>query len=299
MVDDVELRPVQDADAEALAAIQDAQDIAWWGAPDGDVEDVRSELDRVRFAHGSLTDASRMALVGGRAVGSVLLTGHGRADLAVDPAAPRVDEVRRLLVDWAVAAGASMMESPEQDRERLAVLEAAGFEPVRSSFELERAAGVDDLGPAAWPPGIAPSSFRPGIDDEELHAMIYSVWMDVPGHTFRPLDEWRALFVDDASFDPELAVVARRDGGGGAIAGCAMGRIFVGTVGWVSQLAVGRPDRGLGLGRSLLVEAFHRLAARNVEILGLGVEAENDTALGLYRSVGLEVTREFVHCARS
>jgi ribosomal protein S18 acetylase RimI-like enzyme len=295
----IELRAATPGDVEALAAMQDAQDIAWWGAPDGDVDDVRSELDRVRFAHGSLADGSRIALVGGRAVGSVLLTGHGRADLAVDPGAPDVDEVRRLLVDWAVAAGASMMESPVQDRERVAALEAAGFVPVRSSFELERAAGPDDLGPGEWPPGIAPSPFRPGVDDEELHTMIYSVWMDVPGHTFRPLEEWRALFVDDASFDPELAVVARRDDGNGAIAGCAMSRIFLGTVGWVSQLAVGRPDRGLGLGRSLLVEAFHRLAARDVEILGLGVEAENDTALGLYRSVGLEVTREFVHCARS
>jgi ribosomal protein S18 acetylase RimI-like enzyme len=53
----------------------------------------------------------------------------------------------------------------------------------------------------------------------------------------------------------------------------------------------------VGLGRALLVESFHRLSATGVEILGLGVEAANVNALGLYRSVGLEVAREWVHCS--
>jgi ribosomal protein S18 acetylase RimI-like enzyme len=73
--------------------------------------------------------------------------------------------------------------------------------------------------------------------------------------------------------------------------------MYTGGVGWVSQLAVGRPDRGLGLGRSLLIESFRRLTAGGAETLALDVEAENATALGLYRSVGLDVTREWVHCS--
>ena len=299
MIDGVELRPATDDDVEALAAIQDAEDVAWWGVPDGDIDDMWTELERVRFAHGSLEVATRIALVAGRPVGSVLLSGHGRADVAIDPSHADVAEVRRRLVAWAVDAGTTTLESLAQDRDRLATLAEFGFRPTRSSFELERSGDVSDLGPTRWPAGIAPAPFRPAVDDEEVHEMIYSVWLDVEGHTYRPLEEWRTLFLADPSFDADLAVVARRDDGTGPVAGFAGGRVFTGTVGWVSQVAVGRPDRGIGLGRALLVEAFTRLAARDVEILGLGVEAANATALGLYRSVGLEVAREFVHCTRA
>ncbi len=96
---------------------------------------------------------------------------------------------------------------------------------------------------------------------------------------------------------PNLVVIARRDDGSGPVAGAAICRMFTGGVGWVSQLAVGRPDRGVGLGRSLLIESFHRLVAAGAETLALDVEAENATALGLYRTVGLDVAREWVHCS--
>jgi ribosomal protein S18 acetylase RimI-like enzyme len=295
----VELRPATDGDVETLAAIQAAEDIAWWGVPDGDVDDMRSELERVRFAHGSLEAGTRMAVVAGHPVGFVLLSGHGRAGMTIDPSHPGLAEVQRCLVAWAVEAGATTMESLAQDHDRLATLAAFGFHPTRSSFELERSGDVSDLGPTRWPAGIAPVPFRPAVDAEEVHELIYSVWLDVEGHTYRPFEEWRTLFLADPAFEADLAVVARLDDGAGPVAGFAFGRVFTGTVGWVSQVAVGRPARGVGLGRALLVEAFTRLAAREVEILGLGVEAANATALGLYRSVGLEVAREFVHCTRA
>jgi ribosomal protein S18 acetylase RimI-like enzyme len=37
---------------------------------------------------------------------------------------------------------------------------------------------------------------------------------------------------------------------------------------------------------------------RNPRIIGLGVEAENANALGLYRSVGFDICREWIHCSR-
>lgn len=75
-------------------------------------------------------------------------------------------------------------------------------------------------------------------------------------------------------------------------------RTFTGGVGWVSQLGVARTARGLGLGRPLLIESCRRLGVKEPRIVGLGVEAENSNALGLYRSVGLEIAREWIHCAR-
>ena len=91
-------------------------------------------------------------------------------------------------------------------------------------------------------------------------------------------------------------MIARGDAGEGPIVGCALGRTFTGDVGWVSQLGVAHPARGRGLGRALLVESCRRLATGELRIIGLGVEAENANALGLYRSVGFEIVREWVHC---
>jgi mycothiol synthase len=297
------LRSATDDDTQALFDVQAAQDTAWWGTPDGDLGDTSAELDRVRHAMGSLEVGTRVAVAGrqgsadGTIVGAAMLTGHGHTNLAVDPGARAADEAVRALVAWLIAAGGTQLDTPAQDVGRLSLFAEFGFTPRRSSFDLERSVPVDDLGPTVWPAGIGPAVFRPGHDDEEVHEMIYSVWTDVAGHTDRPLAEWRALFLHDSVFVPELAVLARRDGGTGAVAGVAMCRTFAGGIGWVSQLAVGRPDRGIGLGRALLVESLHRLAATGAHTLGLGVEAENTNALGLYRSVGLEVAREWVHCS--
>lgn len=296
----VVLRPATDADVDALCAVQAAQDTAWWGTPDGDVDDTRAELDRVRLAMGSLDRGARVAVVRGAessVVGFALLTGHGHTNLAIAPSASRAVAAQRRLVDWLTESGGTQIDAPVQDRALLHVLEKVGYRPTRSSFELERPADVADLGPTVWPDGIGPAPFRLGVDDEEVHALIYPMWADVEGHTDRRLDEWRALLLHEASYVPELAVLARRNEGSGPVAGVALCRTFAGGIGWINQLAVGYPDRGVGLGRALLVESFHRLSATGVEIFGLGVEADNVNALGLYRSVGLEVAREWVHCS--
>ncbi len=295
----IDLRAANFDDLDAIAGIFAAEDTKWWGEPDGDADDARNELDRVVLAAGSLESGSRVAVVDGALVGVGLLVGHGHTTVAVDPASPCSDAVRLALIDWLSEHGGVQFESPSQDTERLAQLGSRGFVPCRSSFDLERPADVSDLPAPMWPSGIALAPFRLGVDDEELHSMIYEFWTDVPGHTYRPIDEWRSLILAGSWFDPDLVLVARSDGGAGPAVGCALGRTFTSKVGWVTQLGVTGAVRGLGVGRALLTEACHRLArTAGVELIGLGVEAENSNALGLYRSVGMEITREWVHCAR-
>jgi ribosomal protein S18 acetylase RimI-like enzyme len=294
----VSLRPASFADLESISRVTDAQDVAWWGAPDGDIDDTRVELDQVVEIAGSLEAGSRVAVVDDQVVGFGLLAGHGRTSTAVDPAAPDAVRARAELFAWLVAAGATEIEAPAQDAERLAAIEDVGLVPVRSSFDLERSSDISDLERPVWPDGLAVVPFRHGIDDAEAHETIYSVWLDVEGHTYRPLEEWRARLLGGPWFDDDLVVLVRRDGGEGSIAGVALVRRFAeGTVGWVSQLAVARTDRGRGLGRAVLLEACHRLGATDVGVIALGVEAVNAAALGLYRSVGFEIAREWVHCA--
>lgn len=303
---DLVLRPVTDADVDVVTDLIAAQDVAWWGEPDADADDTRLEFDRVRLAWGSVEAGARLALLGTAPVGVAMVFDHGQTTLAVPPVSPDPGVVTHVLLDWLLDHGAESVDAPVGDAVRIGVIEQRGFARDRSSFELERSADVGDLGPTAWPHGYVSRPFRPGVDERELHEMIYSVWTDVPGHTHRPLEEWRTLLLSGPTFDPDLVVLARHRGDGaivvderghdGPIAGVAICRRFGGGVGWVSQLAVGRDHRGVGLGRALLVDAFHRLAAQDgTSLLALGVEAENAAALGMYRSVGLDIAREYVH----
>jgi ribosomal protein S18 acetylase RimI-like enzyme len=298
-MDGLELRaPVED-DLEAIARVVHAQDIAWWGEPDGDLDDVRDDLERVRRAMGSLEVGARVAVVDGSVVGVAMAVGHGHTSVAVDVPDGDSSAVRRALFAWLADFGDDVqIESPAQDADRMTDLDALGFRPLRSSFDLERSGDTADLADPTWPDGIVPVPLHVGVDDEELHEMIYSFWTNVPGHTYRPIDEWRSLFLDGSWFDADLVVVARNGDGRGSLQGCAIARMFTGSVGWVSQLGVARTARGVGLGRALLIESCRRLGVKEPRIIGLGVEAENSNALGLYRSVGFEVAREWIHYTR-
>jgi GNAT superfamily N-acetyltransferase len=301
---EIELRAPVDGDIEEISRVVDAQDTGWWGAPDGDIDDVRNELERIRLAMGSLAVGARVAVVNEVIVGVAMRVGHGHTNVAVDPAVNDAPAVRRALFNWLVGVGVGVgvgdveIDAPAQDVDRLSELAELGLTPQTSSFELERPGDASDLPEVAWPEGIVVSPFRLGTDDEELHEMIYSFWTDVPGHTHRPIDEWRSVILAGSWFDPDLIVVARTDGGKGPIVGTALGRMFTGDVGWVTQLGVARSARGIGLGRTILVEACQRLSHKEPRIIGLGVEAENVNALGLYRSAGFDVVREWIHCAR-
>ena len=258
------------------------------------------ELERVRRATGSLDVGARVAVVEGAVVGVAMSVGHGHTSVAIDATDGDASVVRRALFRWLAEFGDDVqIDAPAQDVERLTDLDALGFTPLRSSFELERPGDIADLPDPTWPDRIVPVPFRLGADDEELHEMIYSFWTDVPGHTYRPIDEWRSSILAGQWFDPQLVVLARSDDRGGPIQGCALTRMFTGSVGWVSQLGVARTARGLGLGRALLIESCRRLGVKAPRIIGLGVEAENANALGLYRSVGFEIAREWIHCSRS
>jgi GNAT superfamily N-acetyltransferase len=295
----VDLRVPLEGDVEAIGRVVDAQDTAWWGAPDGDLDDVRDELKRVRRAMGSLDVGARVAVMEGSVVGVAMAVGHGHTSVAVGSADGDASAVRRALVAWLAGLGDDVqIDSPAQDVERWSDLGDLGFTPLRSSFELERPGDIADLACPTWPDGIVPVPFRLGVDDEELHEMIYSFWTDAPGHTHRPIDEWRAWILAGPWHEADLVVAARSDEGRGSFQGGVVARTFTGGVGWVSQLGVSRTARGLGLGRALLIESCRRLGAKEPRIIGLGVEAENANALGLYQSVGFVVAREWIHCAR-
>lgn len=286
------LRPARAEDVPALGRLQRELDVAWWGREETDDTDVAHLLRWV----GDLDARSRVLPGPEGIVGYAAVTAGGDATLAVAPGLPA--DRRRAALDallaWLVAspAGAVLeLDAPRQDLERLDALARHGLLPLRSQFDLERPANAP-LATPAWPAGVDLVPFRDDLAPA-LHTLVYSVWADVPGHHWRPYDEWRHLFLHVEPFDPGLQVVAARDG---APVGVALSRVSAGTDGWVSQLAVARDEQGRGLGRALLLEALRRLASAGTDRVGLGVSARNAAALGLYRSAGLEIVRETAVC---
>lgn len=165
---DIDLRAPIEGDVEAIARVVDAQDTAWWGEPDGDIDDLRDQLERVRRATGSLEVGVRVAVVEGSLVPVAMAVGHGHTSVSVDSADRDASAVRRALFACLADFGDDVqIESPAQDAERLGDLDALGFTPLRSSFELERPGDVADLPDPVWPDGIVPVPFRLGVDDED------------------------------------------------------------------------------------------------------------------------------------
>jgi ribosomal protein S18 acetylase RimI-like enzyme len=280
------IRPATAADVPALTDLFGRHDTAWFGA----VEESEKEIaDRL----GSVEDlATNTALVfdGEGLLGAAM---RWRTDTTLI-VAPDIDPhpVYDQLVPWLAAGTPSHVEVLGRDDALREYLEARGWRHRRSSFELF--GKVDDtlhLDRPLRPDGITVRGFGPD-DAAAVHHLIYvdAGWADVPGHHYRELTEWRSIFLGDW-FRPDEQVLAWR---GERLVGVALTRHWDDGTGWISQLATARDERRHGLGRALLLQALATLVAAGASQLGLSVLAQNRGALGLYRSVGLEIDREWM-----
>jgi ribosomal protein S18 acetylase RimI-like enzyme len=276
------VRPATPVDRPDLIALALAEDAAWSGAPPVSAEEAGEFID----AYGPGVIFER----GGRVAGYAALGEGGATILLADPGddpGPALE----VLVAWLGERGHHEVDTYAGDARRIAWLEAHGFTHRRSSFDLHRAINPP-LAPAVWPSAVAVARYRPGEDDAVVHPLIYvdAAWGEVPGHTQLSLEAWRSMLTP-----AYRGWVARRDG---RPVGWVVGRVFPDGRGWIEQLAVARPERGLGLGRALLLHSLAELRSRGATSLALGVQAANENAIGLYRDIGFEVAREWGVYAR-
>jgi ribosomal protein S18 acetylase RimI-like enzyme len=142
-----------------------------------------------------------------------------------------------------------------------------------------------------WPADVSVRGYKDS-DGERVHALLeecYAGWDTT--YVAVPHDEWVALMVDDAEFDPELWLLAERHG---ELVGCALNWREHQQNGWVKDIVVAESERGRGLGKALLHHALRVYAARGVERVGLKVDSSNPTgALRLYARVGFVTDRRY------
>jgi mycothiol synthase len=103
-------------------------------------------------------------------------------------------------------------------------------------------------------------------------------------YTPQPHDQWLAFMTDHDEFDPSLWFLVERDG---ELVACALHWRVHNRRGWLKDLVVDKSMRGLGLGKALVRHGLRAYEVRDVERVGLKVDAANPTgAPALYAREG-------------
>jgi mycothiol synthase len=270
----VELRPPTTADAEAVLALLSACDLADLGEVNIEMADVLEGWDEVDLAR-----EGRFA-----AGVAYAMRGEDLADLYVRPE-HRGRGLEAELLDFLEAGShAVVLEVSDRYAELRALLAERGYAMRSSAVRMWIDLSARRPAPA-WPDGFAPRSFRPGVDDEAVHAVIAPGMHEVDGIE-RPLATWRERMLGRDRFSPAGSVVVEDpDGGVAAAAVCELWDD--GVRGAVRQLAVRPERRGLGLGAATLAAAFDALAAAGARDAVLGVHDHNPGARRLYERAGM------------
>jgi mycothiol synthase len=278
------IRPPQPDDAEAVAKMVIAGDIADIGEPDYTLEDLRDEWAARDFD--LATDA--VVVEESRRIAGYAVFRGPEVLIVVDPER-RGEGIGSALRAWAEdrarEKGLTTLRQEVGDRNAAARehLTAAGYERERSYWRMELELDGSERPPQP-PKGFA---IRPYDDAADAHALYVVNEAAFSGNAdYRP--ETETHFADEHvhahNLRPELSVVAEQEG---RVAGFALVRDHGDKVAYVDLLAVHPDCAGKGLGSALLRTAYAGAAQAGFRSGRLGVASDNPNAIRLYARVGM------------
>jgi mycothiol synthase len=174
-----------------------------------------------------------------------------------------------------------------EDGRRLA--EERGHELVRYHWRMEIDLANEPPEPAQ-PKDLTIRDYRPGDDDEALHAGHQEAYAEHWEFTPEPLEEWLKWRGERGDYSADLWRLAtdREEIAGAAL--CFGER----HQGWVLDLFVRQRWRRRGVGLALLRSGFRALWRRGHTHIGLEVDSENEFgATRLYERAGMHITRRY------
>ena len=296
------LRPPIATEAQGVADLIAARDIADYGSTDASVDEVQNYWEAPRFDLAQ--DARIIVAPDGLIVGYEEVyprsderlefdgyvhpreTGHGFGTLllrwAEERARERIKEMQ--------ASGQVILRgnTAAVDQNAIAMFNAENFVRVRQFWRMEIEMSAPPDRPV-WPAGIIVRTMRPDGDARVVHATIEEAFADHWGHLPRSFEDWEQVVLQSEGFDPALTFMAFD---GNEVAGVIVNRHR--DIAWVGQLAVRQAWRKRGLGLALLLQAFNAFYQRGDRTVGLGVDAQSLTgATRLYEKAGMCVTRRY------
>jgi ribosomal protein S18 acetylase RimI-like enzyme len=175
----------------------------------------------------------------------------------------------------------------------IALLEGAGYTPIRWFFEMVRP-DLADIPDVSLPGDL---ELRP-VAADQAHAVVladFDAFQDHWGAIEHTEADVRRL-LDDPDTDISMWQVAWS---GDEIVGSVQPTIFAtdnaaqGILrGWLTRVSVRRPWRRRGVAKALMTAAMIELRRRGMESAALGVDAQNPSgALGLYEGLGFRIHR--------
>ncbi|WP_148573253.1 GNAT family N-acetyltransferase [Nocardioides caldifontis] len=271
--------------------IEEADIIGDWQRPGFDVE--ASTMGVFHVEHGAE-----------KLVAYVELTDPYRGDAAVDPAYHGRGigtALNQWLVELARSRGSEVVGMPVPEGspgDRL--LASLGWFVRWTSWVLQLPEGKEILA-QPLPAGYEIRTAESEEDRRAVFSVIEDAFLEWSERERRSFEEFLAVSVQRPGFEPwNLRVLVDPDGA--AVGGCYLqmaapeDAALTGPVGYVHSLAVRRDQRGLGLARALLADAFR--GAREHGAIRSELATDSRTgALGLYEKVGMEVTSTWVHRA--
>ncbi len=281
---DLVRRPLVPADVTAFLGLVNAHDLACFGEPMVDLEDLQAEWQAPGL---DLTTGSLAVWAADRLVAAATLDPRGRIEAyvaATHQGEGLEDELLDAMESEAGRRGLATVDTfvPDRDEVRAARLQDRGYALHHTSWILQLDPGAPVAG-RVLPPGYAVRPFRPE-DAEEAFAVVaeaFGEWMTGPARTFAA---WEATVLRRPGVDPGTFRVATLDG---RLVGVCV--VFDGAEeAWVSQLAVHRDHRGRGVAQQLLAETYAAARARGLGAGGLSTDTRTG-ALDLYLRLGMRV----------
>jgi mycothiol synthase len=298
-------RPYTDADAPAIAELQNVREVAVGGEPIYAAAEIRDIIDglardvdtdtRLVFADDGVLAAFAMVAPppDGGVLGDTFSGVHpdwmgrgiGRELLAWE--IERLRELRDELAPgtpWSVDVGSSVKETPAAH-----LFERFGMRPVRYFFEM--VASIADVKPTEMPAGFRVVPYTPHLA-RQVYEADEEAFRDHWGHEDRPFEQWKTLIVASDLFRADHSRIAFDGDDIAAVVLCfdnAVGHHYIGSVG------TRRPWRKRGLASALMSETIAAAAADGKTVTSLGVDADNPTgALGVYERLGFGVRQRWV-----
>jgi GNAT superfamily N-acetyltransferase len=145
--------------------------------------------------------------------------------------------------------------------------------------------------PQPLPHGHALREFRGGEDGRTAFHLIEDAFNEWPDREPSSYDDWAPRGPLRPGFEPwQIRFVTDADGTDVGV--CYT--ILAGATGYVDAIAVRADQRGLGLARALLADAFARAREHGASVSELSTDSRTG-ALGLYEHVGMHVTQTWRH----